>query len=203
MPTLSIVTPTCGRDTLWRVITQTTNQMGPDDEQLIILDGPMAGLREWLDDLARRDARIKILETPRTNSFGNAQRDLALQHAAKDFILFLDDDDMLTAGALDRAKRRLTTPMPHMFRLRERVEVLGGKQAISLTPNLRGSMMVVPNVPDLPKWDTTINGRTASQAEFTFMEDVAHKFGGQSNIVWCDDIIHFVPGPSRGMRPSE
>lgn len=98
----AIVTPTIGRRDLWRCVQSLQSQVFKDYRQIIVGDGPQS------DDVKKFVSTVSeavYLETPKqTKNFGCEQRNVALQaiedEYPADYVLFLDDDNVLLESAL-------------------------------------------------------------------------------------------------------
>jgi glycosyltransferase involved in cell wall biosynthesis len=96
---VSIITPTCGRlDSLIEAIASVDEQSYQNWEHLIVSDGSFPSLRQ----LSRTniDPRRRFFSTPPIRYFGNHQRNVGIFHARGEFLLFLDDDNILYPEAL-------------------------------------------------------------------------------------------------------
>jgi len=78
-------------------------QTNVDFEVWCIDDGSADATRALLEDYARRDARVRVLEHPgRRNRGQAASYNLALPQVTTEFIAFLDDDDRWRPAKLER-----------------------------------------------------------------------------------------------------
>lgn len=187
MPAFSIITPTIGRPTLARALLSAARQLGPYDEHIVIGDGPQPEAQA----MAGEYRHTRYLQTPQTGGFGNAQRDAGIMQATGDYLLFLDDDDVLVDGILP-AVRKIVAETPgalFMFRCR-----FYGYGAISdgavlwddteiRDGNVGTGMIVCPMRRNLPRW--TAHGALRYNADFTFARDVAQ----ESQVVWRQEIL--------------
>lgn len=182
MPKLSIITPTCGRPSLLAAVGCVNSQIGLDDEHIIVHDSG--------------DYR-----------FGNPQRDEGIARAKGDYIVFLDDDDLLMPDALlsiKEAVAKAPEPIPHMFSV---YHIQYGrclnKTITSRDVDVCGSRLVVPNNKEkMPKWDNPLVNESLrhSQQEFAFIEAVLALYPGSP--VWVDKITHIIPAASVGKLPN-
>lgn len=69
-----------------------------DFELLIVDDGSNDGSGEICDEYAALDTRIKVFH--KTNSGVSSARNLGLEHARGEYVMFVDSDDALLPGAL-------------------------------------------------------------------------------------------------------
>jgi glycosyltransferase involved in cell wall biosynthesis len=143
--TISFIVPTKGRETLSNLVTQLLDEIGPDDEVLIIGDGLKPPEHT-------ADARFRYFETAPTGHWGNEQRQFGMERATKDFLFFADDDDGLVPGAISAVVRPaldLAPGRPHIFRLGHE----GTEPARQGMIDARGCF-VPPNVQGkLGRWD--------------------------------------------------
>jgi hypothetical protein len=158
---LSIILPTSGRETLGRTLASVTPQLAPGDELILL-----------------RDASGDWGHTPRQEAMGRAKGD---------YLLFMDDDDIYTEGALDAVRAALAENpgRPHVFRMR-RVgpanDVLPAERVVRLG-NVSTQMMVVPNdTARLGAWGRRYEG------DFDFLASTLAKYPPDS-LVWRDEVI--------------
>ena len=91
-------------DTLERCVQSILAQTVPDWELLLIDDGSEDGSGAMCDRLAARDARIRVFHKP--NAGVSSARNLGLDNAAGDYVVFCDSDDWVEpdwCGKLYRA----------------------------------------------------------------------------------------------------
>lgn len=108
---VSVVIPTC-KPVPWleaavrSVLAQKSDMC--DVEVLLGVNGPD---RNWYECLRKRYegvADVRVLRTERTGS--NAGRNIGVDAASKEFLFFMDDDDLLTAGYLRSLLRHFVDP---------------------------------------------------------------------------------------------
>lgn len=96
---VSVITPTCGRlQTLNEAIASVDAQSYPHWEHLIISDGHFPAIREL--KAANREPRRRFFATAPIRHFGNYQRNVGIFQARGDYLVFLDDDNVLYPEAL-------------------------------------------------------------------------------------------------------
>ena len=96
---VSIITPTCGRlEGLTQAIASVDAQQYLHWEHLIISDGDFESVRQLQS--ANRELRRRFYVTPPIRHFGNYQRNIGIRHARGEFLVFLDDDNVLYPQAL-------------------------------------------------------------------------------------------------------
>lgn len=167
---LSLITPTMNRTTLPKAANSVFPQLRSTDEWIVVGDGVWPNLPE--------DARVRRFGTPKTGRMGNYQRDLGVWAAEKDFLVFLDDDDQLLEGALDRIREgiALQPEIPHFFCLECSWGVTMGRDARVALHDVAGAQFVPPNrKPLLGRWET---GNFEMDTEFDFIAKTLEAFGG-------------------------
>jgi glycosyltransferase involved in cell wall biosynthesis len=70
-----------------------------DYEVIVINDGSSDGTAALLDELARRQPRLRIVHHPRNRGYGGALRS-GFEHAAKDLVFYTDGDGQYDVGEL-------------------------------------------------------------------------------------------------------
>jgi glycosyltransferase involved in cell wall biosynthesis len=96
---VSVITPTCGRlQTLNEAIASVDAQSYPHWEHLIISDGHFAALRQL--KAANREPRRRFFATAPIRHYGNHQRNVGIFQARGEYLVFLDDDNVLYPEAL-------------------------------------------------------------------------------------------------------
>ncbi|MFJ6907311.1 bifunctional glycosyltransferase/CDP-glycerol:glycerophosphate glycerophosphotransferase [Streptomyces griseoluteus] len=107
MPRFSVIVP-CFKvqGFLRECLDSVLGQSFRDLEVIAVDDRSPDGCGAILDDYAGRDPRVKVLHLPENVGLGRA-RNAGMPHATGDYLLFLDSDDTLTAGALAAVAGRL------------------------------------------------------------------------------------------------
>ncbi len=96
---VSVITPTCRRlDKLKEAIDSVRRQSYEKWEHIIVSDGYDSEVKEYIKHL--EDKRIKYFSTFGINIWGNYQRNYALIHASGEYVLYLDDDNVIFKDAL-------------------------------------------------------------------------------------------------------
>ena len=99
MPKFSFIIPVYnGEKTIARLVAQILNQSYTDFELILVNDGSKDDSLRIIEDLARQDSRIIVLDKP--NSGPSSARNLGLQKASGDFIIFCDGDDEIDSFKL-------------------------------------------------------------------------------------------------------
>jgi glycosyltransferase involved in cell wall biosynthesis len=101
MVTVSAVIPTRARsELLRRAVRSALAQTLREIEVVVVVDGPCPDTMEVLEDLARQDARLRVLELP-VSVGGSDARNRGVAAAAGEWVAFLDDDDEWLPGKLE------------------------------------------------------------------------------------------------------
>ena len=82
------------------------NQTFEDWEAICVNDGSTDSSYAILEEFASKDSRLKIVNQP--NGGLSAARNTGLKAAVGEYVLFLDSDDWLEGGALERVSESLT-----------------------------------------------------------------------------------------------
>jgi glycosyltransferase involved in cell wall biosynthesis len=129
--TFSIIVVTKGRPTLKRTIDSIISQFGPGDELLVL----------------RNDFAIGTLEA-------SGLRNQALVQAKGDYILFMDDDDCYTEGALDTIRAAVEGGLPavHIFKMRYASGTELWKSKKVVVGNIGLPMFALPRDERLGQW---------------------------------------------------
>ncbi|GHU71022.1 hypothetical protein FACS189413_12170 [Bacteroidia bacterium] len=106
-PEISIVIPVYNAEKyLLECLESIINQTIPNWEVLLIDDGSTDGSPEICEDYARKDARIRVFHQP--NSGASAARNKGIDEAQGHWITFVDSDDWIAAGYLEKLLNTLT-----------------------------------------------------------------------------------------------
>jgi glycosyltransferase involved in cell wall biosynthesis len=194
---LSIIIPTCGRQTLMRTLQSVVRGgIRKDDEVLVCGDGPQpvaAGICAQFSQYP-----IRYLEGPRTLCFGNAQRSCAQRQAQGDFVVYMDDDDEYTQGALT-VMRDAASANPaaiHIFKMIHRTLGVIWKEPAVRCGNVSSQMVLVPNIKDrLAVWPEKYEG------DYWFIRRTVDNWPGRDGAVcWQEAVVaihHEVPEGGR------
>lgn len=190
---LSIITPTIGRPSLVATIDSVAAQMAQGDEHIIIADGANPAVAaEVAAGYERWHQNGLYIETPPTRRYGSYQRHIAIPKASGDYLMFLDDDDILAPGALETVRRVIAEypGRPLMFRLVSWAYpewpdgFVAPRENVIKVGCLGGSNLVCPNDPErLGDW----NGASSYQ-DFIFVAGTLQKYPPDS-VVWRDEVI--------------
>lgn len=179
---LSIIVPTPDGDGLEALFASMQGQLWEGDEVLVVRDTFEGGMVP-IPDIAG----LRVLDHDvGHHCWGHCQINAGMAHATGDYLVFIDDDDTFTPGALDAIRRAINhqpEPRPLMFRfyaarlgrtLPERYEVV--ESAIG------GHCIVVPNMPErLGQWGERYGG------DFDFIASTLALW--PDGPAWYDDVI--------------
>jgi glycosyltransferase involved in cell wall biosynthesis len=157
MPSVSFIIPSINRPTLHRTIASI--ETFPGDEVLVEFD------------------------LPKSNMWGNPQRNKAIARAKGDYLAFIDDDDYYVKGHREIMERAmLDSPgKPNLFRIQYPNGFLWNTKEV-IAGNISTQMILVPNIPEmLHHWEAGRN-----MADFIFVNKWKWP---KDEIVWRDEII--------------
>lgn len=184
MTSISIITPTIGRQSLRPMLQRVLVQLKDGDEVLVIGDGPQPNAKKIVDEY--KHALVRYWESEPIHNYGNPQRNTAVEEAKGDYLLFVDDDDMPSPHALSviRNVAQQFPEKPLMFKMMHCGWELW-KQPKVEQGNISGQMFVTPNVKGkVGKW----SGRY--EADFDFVSSTLHLYKeGYEAVVWRQENI--------------
>lgn len=183
MKTICIITPTIGRPTLARALA--SGELAPGDEWIVVGDGPQPEAEQVVNQMG---PQYRYVEGSETRNRGNEQRDLGMSLASADYLLFLDDDDVFTPGAIGVVHgflEDLPRPMPIIFRMHHNGHIIWQSQ--ELWPGeVGGCMFCLPNVPGkLGRWAGWPNEQTS---DLEFIKDTLRHYG-RGDLLWSGNVI--------------
>lgn len=162
------------------------SQLGLQDEWIIETDGHRPLVEKWVEEYG--DNRVECNAYFAQSSYGNEQRNRAMRRARADYLVFVDDDDVLLPGALEGIRKEadaLDEPCPMMFKMdyRPRRCILWPDKEVKVN-YVAGSMLVLPNFRHkLPKWG--VDG--GPSGDLLFIEQAFELWGGK--LKWCEYCI--------------
>ena len=111
-PLITIVIPHFNRtDLVAETLSSVCQQSYPNWELLVVDDGSTADSRNELARLCTQDPRIHLYDRNREPKGANACRNIGVEKARGDYLIFLDSDDLLAPFALEqRVRVALTFP---------------------------------------------------------------------------------------------
>lgn len=112
-PSITFIVPTVGRPTLGPLMDQLRAELGPLDQVVVVADGRVLAARGCTNG----DPRMEYHEFPGGRR-GNPGRDFGMSRARGDWLMFVDDDDLLAPGAVSELRKVLASGprVPHIFR---------------------------------------------------------------------------------------
>lgn len=152
---ISFIVPTIGRSSLARTLHSIRTQQDPDDEILVVGDGPA------IQRVAEAHGG-RFIACPRGQDWGATERQAGIRAATRAYLAFMDDDDIYLAGARAAMAQSIAAAphRPTLFRMvyAEHGLVLWYHPAI-LEGNVSTQMMLLPNdVTRLGRWGTRYEG---------------------------------------------
>jgi len=99
---ISIVTPNFNKsEFISETINSVIDQTYPNWELIIVDDGSTDNSFVVINSFVEKDNKIRLLKRDRFPKGGSTCRNIGLQHAKGDFVIFLDSDDLLIETALE------------------------------------------------------------------------------------------------------
>lgn len=148
-PAVSVIIPTIGRASLRQALESVVGQLSDNDEVIVVVDG--------MADLPRQIAKefgpqVRVDWIKEANDYGGSPRNKGMELATKPHLMFIDDDDMLLPGAVDRIKQVIAEKPQAMLLFRMRrgfpYEDLIWEVRNVERWNVSTQNIVVPNQPD-------------------------------------------------------
>ncbi|SFT66463.1 Glycosyltransferase involved in cell wall bisynthesis [Lishizhenia tianjinensis] len=101
-PEISIVVPVFNRENLIiETIDSVVNQTFENWELILVDDGSTDNTLSEIQKYGDRDARIKVIERHRGPKGASACRNIGVDNALGEYVMFLDSDDLLTSNCLE------------------------------------------------------------------------------------------------------
>lgn len=191
MTTVSIITPTIGRDSLKTMLDKLVPQLEDGDEVLVIGDGPQPNAKHIIDLVG--DPLVKYSELGPIWNYGNPQRNLGIEQAKGDYIMFVDDDDVPCPDAIQAIKQAAQEfpGKPFMFRMQHPGLLLWRDTEVRMR-NVSGQMFVPPNdKAKIGRW----SGRY--EADYDFITTTLG-FYPENSLVWRQELITIQGFAGRG-----
>ena len=186
MATLSVIIPTAGRASLRRTLESLTDQLKAGDEVIVvgdIHDGPIVTTPQIVADAG--PAVRYVTHDAGHHCWGHCQLNYGMMQARGNYLVFNDDDDIATPGALAAirtaiAAREISGPLLFQF-------VTPWRQILWATPMMTlgaigGHCLVTPNNPAR----TGVFG-CDYMGDFTMIQDTVSKWGGE--VAWIPQVI--------------
>lgn len=116
------------------------NQSYKNLEILLVDDGSTDRTGEIFDDYAKKDNRIKVVH--KANGGVSSARNMALHHAAGDYVLFVDGDDWLEEKAVEILVDVATLYKSDVVLFEYSIDYANKQNILCLHPELQGSMTI-------------------------------------------------------------
>lgn len=199
--TLSVIIPTCGRQTLSRALLSVQNAgIEAQDEVLVVGDGPQPVAQAICSDFGSR-IPVTYMEGPLTRCWGHAQRNLGMERATKRTLMFLDDDDEYVPYAITFARKTAEKNPGKIVigQMQHRSKGVIWKEPEIKIGNVSTQMYVIPNIKgQLGFWVPMQGG------DFAFIDDTVNRWPGPwaNRVAWWPFVLavhHPCPDdPTRG-----
>lgn len=119
LPTISMVLPTVGRTHLFNTLISAREAgLGEGDELIVVMDGPFeptrhvpvfSAMEDWPGDLL-----VVHLKEGEGGNYGHPGRTYGQSRATRDLVMFTQDDQRFTPGAIQRVRQAVSeTPRWH------------------------------------------------------------------------------------------
>lgn len=179
---ITVVMPTIGRKSLRRSLNSVVYQMGREDEVIVVGDGPCslpAGM------IASYGPRVRYIElSEKATDWGGTPRNLGMHLARKEYISFMDDDDIYIPGAFKAMHHAIENNRGRafLFKMKHMDKVIWEDPDIRMC-NVSTQMLVMPNTDRNPIWAGHY------EADLKFIMDVSALHPPHAPIMWMSDII--------------
>jgi len=189
-PRLSIVIPTCGRESLARALESLPAAgLSKADEVLVVGDGPQPAARAIVS--AFSSIPVRYFEHGPTRMVGAAQRQFAMRNATGTHLCFLDDDDIYVPNGLDAVVAEIMDAPDRVLLFKEESKTdrhpwgIVWKDREVRCGHVGTQGIVVPNVPGrLGIWGNRY------EADYNFLRSTLDLYPDRDRaVVWVDRII--------------
>lgn len=195
MPSLSIVIPVFEAEEYLAGCLDTVVRGGGDRLEIVIVDDCSPdGSRAVAERYAARDERIKVITTPQNAGSGPA-RNVGLAQAKGDYVWFVDADDELKPGAVERVLAAVAGPRsPDVVLVQhEKVRDTGAVETGEL-PALAEQCPADPSDFTLAEWPRIVDythtpWTKVSRREFLTGIDVGFPTGWYTDIPWTYALL--------------
>jgi len=192
-PSISVIIPTIGRQSLTDVIQSIQAQLNPEDELIVVADGVDAR-RRCQPDIP---GVIYTLHSDPDSEYGHAQRNFGRSIATGDLIWNVDDDDFVKPTALESIRREMTGfRQPTIFKMVHLGHTIWGDRS-TRTGNVSGQMLIIPNDPTIPQWSVPCADAPRGDGEWIRAVEA------QQDLRWVEPVIYEIREHSRGMLTIE
>lgn len=183
----SIIIPTIGRPSLEHTLLCCLMQLKPEDEIIIVTDGPCAEafeiIRKW-QDAWDNPSQIDYIVGEYTHTWGHAQRNRGMEVARNEYLMFIDDDDTHVPGALEAVRQTISynPNVPLLFQFLDKNGARIWHTMELREGNVGTPCIVVPNVKEkLGEWGSRYEG------DFDFIKQTCELWGNTH--IWVPRII--------------
>jgi glycosyltransferase involved in cell wall biosynthesis len=185
-PTLSIIIPTIGRETLARTLKSVADQqLVEGDEVLLVQDGPADESVQRVFEKSELPGRYLGLDR-HYGDFGATPRNHGIAQAVGDYLAFHDDDDTYRPGAFDAIRRAIERHPGRPMMFRNWVTAWGRSRWEDQTVrahNVGTPMFVVPNDPGrLDRWPSHRG------SDFAFIHETLRKWP-EGSVAWQPEVL--------------
>ena len=182
---ISFIVPTIGRASLAKTLASIETR--PGDEILVVSDhaSTTGVLLSCVDD-----ERIRVIDCPRGNDWGHAERNVATPMSRCPHIAHIDDDDVYAPGtrALMEDAIQRHSEQPTLFRMRYPNGLTLWWETVLRCGNIGTPMMLIPNVPEkLGQWGLwNADGKPQVGGDFAFLAGCKWR---PEEFVWRPEVI--------------
>lgn len=188
MSRLSVIIPTCGRETLGDTLRSLV--LREEDEVIVVADGSQPKSRE----ICQAFGSVRYFETEPTGFYGHYQRQTGMGYATGTHLLFQDDDDVYVDGAFDSIRRAIVE-FPDRPILGQMIfgdhyiypkgYVLWETKELKLG-NVSTQMLILPNVAQkFGRWGSNIT-RGVKGGDFAFMQSLGYSV---TEFAWWPEVF--------------
>jgi len=192
---ISIIIPTLGRDSLSAALFSLKAQLDPEDEVIVVGDGPQHAAR----NIAKSFGAF-YKETKPTREWGHAQRNLGMEMARGEYLSFMDDDDFYLSGALQAMRKAIHEHpgKPFLFKIHDGDQVIW-QDPVPRFSNVSSQMVLFPNVKEkLGVWQKNAYTSDGRGGDFRFIMDTLSRYA-PADLVFRPEIIARISKHSGGM----
>lgn len=182
-PTFSIIIPTIGRKTLEKTLESISPQRSVGDEVIVVFDDG----ETWENNkVARSHGCILANTLKRSHDAGSKARNLGIDLAQRDWLLFMDDDDVFTPNAFQVIRETIVkTKLPtiHLFRMRYSDGKVLWKEPEVTYGNVGTPMIALPRLGQRVLWKEGIGAGN----DYQFITDAINI--RKQTPIWSEEII--------------
>jgi len=183
-PTFSIITPTQGRVTLTRMLESLEPAgAGPHDELVVVIDGDYPEALEILKSVVLPCSLMCQLSFRSARDLGASPRNHGMEIATKDYITYMDDDNIFVPGAFDILRDRCPTTKrrSQLFRVKHwSVGVVWQTKGLLQFGQVDGHGYVLPNDGNWSLW------RGGPAGDFNHISETIQMRGQPT---WREEVI--------------